>query len=469
MKMLLAGAWVERAKTSTIRHPFDGKEVDSVPVASVEDVTAAIDGAVRGAEAMRKLSARERAEILAKTAALVEARTEEFARTITLEEGKTLVEARFEASRAVETLRISGEEAKRLTGEVLPLDAAPGGAGKLGFTLRVPCGVVAAISPFNFPLNLVCHKLGPAFAGGNAVVLKPATATPLAALKLAEAFLEAGLPPLALSCLTGDGATLGPALCSDSRVRKVSFTGSVGVGEAILKASGVKRVTMELGSNSPVLIFEDADLATSAKAVAAAGFGNAGQTCISAQRIFVAKEVYGDFLAALSAEAAKLKAGDPLSPQSQMGPMVHAREAQRVHAWIREAVEAGARVLEGGEYENALFHPTVVADVPKQVRLSTQELFGPAVAASVVHDFDEALAAAADSRYGLSAAIFTRDLERALRFVKEMPAGNVHVNGGPSWRADLMPYGGFKESGFGKEGPKYAILEMTESKTVVFH
>ncbi len=363
----------------------------------------------------------------------------------------------------------SAEEAKRLHGETVPLDGAPGGAGKVGLTLRVPCGVVVAISPFNFPLNLVCHKVGPALAGGNAVIVKPATDTPLSALKLTQILLEAGLPPEGINTLTGPGGELGDLLVADRRVRKITFTGSRDVGERICRLAGLKRVTMELGSNSPVIVMPDADMDRVAAAVAATGYANAGQVCISTQRVLTAGKVYGDFLDALKPRVQALKLGNQLDEAVNVGPMVREREAARVDEWVREAVSGGARVVVGGRRHGALYEPTIVADVKPEMRISCDELFGPAVAVTPFTDIDEAIALANDTPYGLSAGIFTENLEWAWKFAREVQSGNLHVNWGPQWRADLMPYGGLKESGFGKEGPAYAIQEMTELKMVVFH
>ncbi|HYU15073.1 MAG TPA: aldehyde dehydrogenase family protein, partial [Candidatus Acidoferrum sp.] len=365
--------------------------------------------------------------------------------------------------------RGSAEEAKRLRGETVPLDGAPGGAGKVGLTLRVPCGVVTAISPFNFPLNLVCHKVGPALAAGNAVVLKPATDTPLSALKLTEILLQAGLPPEGIQCLTGSGGEIGDLICADRRVRKITFTGSREVGEHICRTAGIKKVTMELGSNSPVIVMPDADLDRVAAAVTSTGYANAGQVCISTQRVLTAGKVYGDFLDALKPRVAALTLGDQLDEKTKVGPMVREKEAVRVAEWVKEAVAQGARVVIGGERRGALYAPTIVADVKPEMRISCDELFGPAVAVAPFDDIDQAIALANDSQYGLAAGIFTENLEWAWKFAREVQSGNLHINWGPQWRADLMPYGGLKESGFGKEGPAYAVQEMTELKMVVFH
>jgi glyceraldehyde-3-phosphate dehydrogenase (NADP+) len=469
MRMLVGGRWKDKPKRMPVVNPFDNSVIDEVPKADAGDVEEALATALRGAEVMRAMPAYDRSLKLSKAAQLMEARQEEFARTISLEEGKIIAEARFEASRAVQTMIGSAEEAKRLFGEVVPLDAAPGGAGKLGFTLRVPCGVVVAISPFNFPLNLVCHKVGPALAAGNAVVMKPASDTPLSALKLAEVLLEAGFPPEAVQCITGSGGEVGDALCRDPRVRKISFTGSRDVGEHICKIAGIKKLTMELGSNSPLIVMDDADMDKVVKATVATGYANAGQVCISTQRVLADRRVYSDFLDALKPAVEAITVGNQLDERTKMGPMVRERDAVRVDEWIKEAVSQGARVVTGGKRDGALYAPTVVADVSPRMRISCEELFGPAVAVTQVSDIDEAIALANDSPYGLSAAIFTQNIDRALKFARAVHSGNLHINWGPQWRADLMPYGGLKDSGMGKEGPKYAVEEMTELKMVVIH
>ncbi|MBC7853762.1 MAG: aldehyde dehydrogenase family protein [Pirellulaceae bacterium] len=469
MKLYIRGQWVDRDNKLEVRHPFDGSLVDTVPVASAADIEFALAGAVEGAAIMRKLPGYERFQILRRAADQMFARQQELGRLISMEEGKTLAEGVFEAGRAAETMELSAEEAKRLGGESLPLDGAPGGSGKIGFTLRVPCGVVVAITPFNFPLNLVCHKVGPALAGGNAVIVKPASNTPLSALRLVEILLEAGLPPLAINCLVGPGSEIGKSLCSDERVRRISFTGSVEVGKQICAVAGLKRVTMELGSNSPLIILEDADLAKVADAVVATGFGNAGQVCISTQRVIGVDKIYGDLLEVLKAKVSSLKAGNPLAEGTKMGPMIREQDAARVQSWVREAAAQGARIVTGGSRTGTLFAPTVIADVTPKMKVFHDELFGPVVGVSKAASVDEAIALANHSRFGLSAGIFTQNIDSALKFAREVDAGNLHINWGPAWRADLMPYGGLKESGFGKEGPRYAIEEMTEKKTVVIH
>ena len=469
MKMYVGTEWSDRPRTVPVINPFDGSQIDTVPRGNAEDVDMAVATASRAADDMARLPGYERYLILRRAAQLLEERTEELGRIITLEEGKTIAEGRGEVGRAVQTITGSAEEAKRIHGETVPLDGAPGVTRQFGFTMRVPCGVVAAICPFNFPLNLVCHKVGPAIAAGNAVIIKPASDTPLSALKLTEILLEAGMPPGAIQCITGPGGEIGDALCADPRVRKITFTGSRDVGEHICRVAGLKKVTMELGSNSPLIVMPDADLDKVAQATVASGYGNAGQVCISTQRVLVAGKAYGDYLDALTPRVEALRTGNPMQEGTQMGPMIRDTDASRVGDWIQEAVDSGARVVTGGQREGAMYAPTVVADVKPTMRVSCDELFGPAVVVTRFEDVNEAIALANDSVYGLSAALFTNDLEAAMRFVKEVKSGNLHINSGPSFRADLMPYGGLKDSGMGKEGPSYAVQEMTELKMVVFH
>jgi len=469
MKMFVGGEWLDKGRKIEVRNPYDDSVIDTVPKADGGDVERALSFAERGAKVMAKLSGYERWRILGKAADLIASRNEELGRLISTEEGKIITEGRFEANRAVETMMGSAEEAKRVHGETVPLDGDPGGAKKLGFTLRVPCGVVAAISPFNFPLNLVCHKVGPALAAGNSVIVKPATDTPLSALRLTEILLEAGLPPEGVQCLTGSGGEIGDLLVSDRRVRKITFTGSRDVGERICRMAGIKKVTMELGSNCPLVVMPDADLDKVAAAVAATGYANAGQVCISTQRILTAGQVYSDFLSALTPKVQALATGNQLDERTKVGPMVREGDAVRVEGWVQEAVTGGARVVVGGARQRAIYAPTVVADVKPEMRISCEELFGPAVAVTPFHSIDEAIALANHTVYGLAAGIFTENLEWAMKFAREVASGNLHINWGPQWRADLMPYGGLKESGFGKEGPRYAVEEMTELKMVIFH
>lgn len=469
MKMFLGGQWVAAKDTIDVQNPFDGRVIDTVPRGSAADVDKALATLVEGARQMRAMSAFARSQILDRAAAILFDRVEEFARTISEEEGKILAESRVEARRAAEVIQVSAEEARRLSGEMVPLDGTEAGQGKVGFTLRVPCGIVAAITPFNFPLNLVTHKVGPAIAGGNAVIVKPASDTPLSALKLTEVLLEAGLPEAAIACITGGGSELGDAICGDDRVRKISFTGSYEVGDAICKSAGMKKVTMELGSNSPVIIMDDADLDKAAEAVAKAGYANAGQVCISAQRILTSSNVAGDYLDALKAKVEAITLGDQLEESTNVGPMVRESDARRVAEWVDEAVAAGAQLVTGGKREGTLYQPTILDQVDPQMRVSKDELFGPAVAVTRFDNIEDAIHMANQTEFGLAAGIFTQDLDRAMRFAREVDAGNLNINWSSQWRADAMPYGGLKHSGMGKEGPHYALREMTEEKMVVMH
>ncbi len=469
MKLYFKGAWRGGDELIEVINPFDGQIVDTVPRATAQDVEEAIESAQRGAEDMKSLTGYERFEILSRATALIRQRADEIARTLSLEEGKPLAEALFEVDRSAQTLELSGEEAKRLSGEVLPLDGGKGVKNKLGFTLRVPCGVIAAIAPFNFPLNLVCHKVGPAIAAGNSVILKPASDTPLVSLKLVEILLEAGLPPMGISCLTGSGSLIGEKICSDPRVRKISFTGSKEVGERICAVAGLKKVTMELGSNCPLVVLPDADLDEVANLAVSSAYTNAGQVCISAQRLIVMDSVREGLIETMKPKVEALKVGDQLLEETGIGPMVRKSDASRVESWIQEAVGDGAQLVCGGERDGALMQPTLLDGATPDMRVCREELFGPAVSVMSVSSIDEAIRLANDTEFGLSAGLFTKDIDAAMRFAREVDSGNIHINWGPLWRTDAMPYGGMKGSGMGKEGPKYAIEEMTEMKSVVIH
>ena len=469
MKFFLNGSWQDRDEVLEVINPYDGSVIDTVPKASAEDVDTAIGAAVEGAKVMEATTGYERFLVLRKTADLMREHQEELARILSSEEGKAISEGRLEIDRAAQTMELSGEEAKRLSGEILPLDGGKDVRNKLGFTLRVPCGVVAAVTPFNFPLNLVCHKVGPALAAGNAVVLKPASDTPLISLKLVELLLEAGMPPQALSCITGSGRTVGEGICSDPRVRKISFTGSKEVGERICSVAGIKKVTMELGSNCPLIVLPDADMDLVAQQTVASGFANAGQVCISAQRLLVVDSVHDDFMNAVVPKVEGLVAGNQLDESSNVGPMVRESDAARVESWIQEAGVAGAKIVAGGQRSGAIVQPAIVDEVTSDMRISREELFGPAVGVQRVKDVDEAIRLANDTDFGLSAGIFTQDIDAAVRFAREVRSGNIHINWGPMWRTDAMPYGGLKDSGLGREGPRYAVEEMTEMKSVVIH
>jgi glyceraldehyde-3-phosphate dehydrogenase (NADP+) len=467
--MYLAGEWRSGEAEDEIRNPYSGELVGTVPRASAADVERALAAAVDGAAAMRRLSAHERQAALDRAAELTAAGVDELARTISAEVGKPLTEARGEASRIADLIHLAAAEGARMHGETVPVDAAPNAGDKLGLTIRQPCGVVVAVTPFNYPALLVGHKIYPALAAGNAVILKPASRTPLTALLLTRFLLEAGLPANAIQCVTGSGADVGTALCADGRVRKISFTGSTEVGRRIAAVAGIKRLSLELGANCPVVVLPDADLDQTAAAAALGGYVNAGQVCISVQRILVDRAVYGDFLDALVPRVEAIRVGDPSSEGTQLSALISENEARRVEATVRDAVDSGATLLTGGGRSGAVVEPTVVADVDPGSPLSRDELFGPAVAVTPVSGIEEAIALANDSAYGLGAGVFTSNVTSALRFAREVDCGSIQINWTPLWRADLMPYGGLKGSGVGKEGPRYAIEEMTELKVVVFH
>lgn len=471
-ELLIGGAWRPAAsgEAREVRSPFDSRVVGQVAVAGAADVAAAVDAAERGAAMWRATPAHERSDVLLRAAALADERAEEIAQIISGENGKTLAEARGEAGRTGDIFRLAAFEGTQLYGDSLPLDANRGtGQEKLGFTLRQPVGIVAAITPFNYPALLVNHKIAPALAAGNAVILKPASATPLTALAIAGCLVDAGLPEGVLSVLTGSGSTIGDALATDPRIRKISFTGSTGVGEHLAKIAGIKKLSLELGSCCPVVVLPGADLELAASAVAAGGYLNSGEVCISVQRVIVHQDVAADFNDALLPKVAAHRLGDPASEQTTIGTLISETEARRVEASIQQAVEDGATLAIGGERDGAMVAPAVLTGVDPSAAIAQEELFGPAVAVSTAADLDQALAMANDTRYGLAAGVFVGGLDEGIRAVREIDAGSVHLNWSPLWRADLMPYGGFKASGYGKEGVRSAVEEMTEVKTVVLH
>lgn len=459
-----------------VRSPYDGAEVGRVPKHGREDVDRAVAAAAR-ALGEQPLPPWRRAEILDAAARLLAERSEDFARTIARESAKPIKTARIEANRAVSTFTFAAAEARRLTGEMVPVDAARIGEGRLAFTLRVPVGVVAAISPFNFPLNLVAHKLAPAIAAGCPVVLKPASQTPLTAVALAEMLVgECGLPPDYLHVVTGGGGEVGAALVEHPGVAYITFTGSSEVGWGIAAKAGHKKVALELGNNSPVIIEADGDWQKAARTIATAGFSHAGQSCVSVQRIYVAAPVAGDFTALLAGLVDDLVVGDPMDDATDVSALISTAERDRVASWIDEAVAGGAKIAAGGDVvtvaaagggEAGVLRPTVLTGVTPAMRVSRDEVFGPVVAIQAYDSLDDALRLADDTRYGLQAGIFTASLASALRAARELRFGTVLVNEVPTWRADQMPYGGVRESGNTKEGPAYAVRQMTEERLVV--
>ncbi|MDQ7844063.1 MAG: aldehyde dehydrogenase family protein [Armatimonadota bacterium] len=466
--LLIGGEWVAAPAQAPVVDKFTGEAVAWVAQAGEDHVRAAVDAAHRAFQD-GAIPPRERFGILSRTAEAVATRREEIARIMIAETGFTWRDVRTDIARAVQTLQLSAEEAKRLGGEVLPIQAAPGFERALAFTLRVPLGVVAAITPFNSPLNTVCHKIAPALAAGNSVVLKPATPTPLSALWLAERLLEAGLPPGWLNVLTGPGGSLGRWLVEDPRVRFVTFTGSTAVGREIQARIGLRRSCMELGNVSATIVCADAELDRAVPLVTAGAFRKAGQVCTSVQRLYVEQPVYDELVDRLAAAARALRVGNPWDEATDVGPMISESKAAEAQAWVEEAAAAGAQVVTGGRRQGTLLDPTVLVDVPPDARVVCDEIFAPVVSVVPCQSFDEAVERVNEGPYGLQAGVFTRDLRKALTAARRLAVGGVIVNGSSSTRADLMPYGGTKQSGFGREGPRYAIEELTEVRTVVFY
>jgi acyl-CoA reductase-like NAD-dependent aldehyde dehydrogenase len=464
-RLLIDGEWVETGEWLEVRSPYSGEAVGRVAKARADDARRAVDAAER---AMRDpLPAHKRAEILVRVAGLLGRRHEEAAQTICAEAGKPLKAARLEASRAMSTYTFAAVEARKLAGDVVPMDASQAGDGKLAFTLRRPLGVVAAISPFNFPLNLVAHKIAPALAAGCAVVLKPASQTPLSALFLAELETEAGLPPGWLNVVAGSSSEIGDVLVGDERVAVITFTGSGTVGWGLKERAPRKRVNLELGNSTPVIVQSDADAEEAAAKLAANAFSFAGQSCISVQRIYVQRPVYDDFVARFLPKVEALVVGDPADEETDVGPVIDAHARERILDWIEEARRRGAQVLAGGHLDGELIRPTVLADVPPDAKVACEEVFGPLVTVAAYDELDEALRLANGTRYGLQAGIFTADVRAALRAAHELEFGGVTVNEAPTFRADQMPYGGVKDSGNTREGPAYAVRELTEERVVV--
>ncbi len=463
--LFIGGEWVETGEWIEVSSPFDGSLVGRVAKGGAAETRRALDTAE---QAMRApLPAHERAAILNRVAALLAERADDAARTISAEAGKPMKAARVESARAVSTYTMAAVEARKLAGDAIPMDAAPAGVGKLALTLRVPIGIVGAISPFNFPLNLVAHKIAPALAAGCAVVLKPASQTPLSALLLAELETEAGLPPGWLNVVCGPAGEIGDVLVLDERVKLITFTGSAPVGWKLRERAARKRVNLELGNATPVIVAADADLGDAAARLAANAFSFAGQSCISVQRIYVERESYERFLELFLPRVEALRIGDPADEETDVGPLIAEDERDRVLSWIEDATSRGARVLVGGTLDGELLRPTVVADAPPEALVSCEEVFGPLCTVNPYDTLEEALALANGTRFGLQAGVFTSNLKAALRAAGELEFGGVTVNEAPTFRADQMPYGGVKDSGNTREGPAYAIREMTEERLVV--
>lgn len=465
--MLIDGAWMQAAERLVVTDKYRGTPFATVPASSRVDVDRAVAAAVRAFAETRRMPAHRRSEIVRRAAEGIAARREEFARTIAVEAGKALKYARIEVDRAISTFTFAAEEAKRIHGETVPLDATPAGEGAVGYYVRVPVGPVAAISPFNFPLNLVAHKVAPALAAANTVVLKPATYTPVTAVLLGEVLLDAGVLPGAFNLVFGGGSTVGDWLVTDPRVACVTFTGSVPVGRAIIQRAGIRRVILELGNSSPAIVCADADLATAVSKLVVGAFYNSGQVCLSTQRIYVERPVYETFLDAFAQATRRLVVGDPTEESTDVGPMIDLGDAERVESWIEEAIGAGATVVAGGRRTGAVVEPTVLVGAPPTCRVVRSEVFGPVVTILPFDAFEEALDAANATEYGLQAALFTHDSRRIFDAVDALEFGGVIVNDAASFRADHMPYGGIKQSGLGREGVRFAMEEMTEIRMVV--
>lgn len=468
--MLIGGEWVERTESPIeVINKYTGEVIATVSEATDQDVERALAAADGAAETMASMPAYERAAILRRAEALLLERKEEFARVIALEAGKGLKFARTEVDRAAQTLGFSAEEARQIHGETVPMDASPRGVGKLGFWIRTPIGVVAAITPFNFPLNLVVHKVGPALAAGNPVILKPASYTPITSYLLAQVLVEAGVPAGAINVVFGPGGRVGGRIAADNRTRKVTFTGSAEVGQRLIQTAGIKKVTLELGNASPVIVDADADVEAVARKCAVASFYNSGQVCISVQRIFVHREIFDAFSERMLAEVELLKVGDPLDEATDVGPMIDVGEAIRVDEWVREASAGGARVLTGGRREGPVYYPTVLDQIQPDMKVVCQEIFGPVTSLIPFDDFEQALEEADKTQYGLQAGIFTKDINKAFRAVRKLNYGGVMINEVPAFRVDNMPYGGNRLSGLGREGVRYAMEDMTNLRMVVIN
>ena len=465
-KLLIDGQWIGGGNELEVKNKYNGEIVGVLPAARREDLDAALAAAERAEDLMADMPSYKRAEILLRTAVLMRERADDLAKTIAAEAGKALKFARAEVERAASVFTIAAEEAKRIHGETIPLDAVPSGEGYFGYWTRRPVGVIAAISPFNFPLNLVAHKVAPALAAGNTLVLKPATTTPLAAVKLCQILQDAGLPAGAINLVVGSGGTVGEWLITDERVDKITFTGSPEIGRHILAVAGIKKVTLELGNNSPVVVAPDADLDFVAKRCALGAFYNSGQVCISVQRIYSQKQVYEPFTEKFVKATEAMVVGDPLDERVDVGPMIDSKEVDRIESWVKEAQGSGAKLLTGGKREGTVYYPTVLSNVDADMKVIAEETFGPVASVISSDDFESALQQANDSKFGLQVGVFTNDVNRVFKAVRKLNFGGVIVNDTPNFRADHMPYGGNRQSGLGREGVKFAMEDMTNIQLV---
>lgn len=465
-KLFIGGKWSDGGELMQVLNKYTLEPFAAVPQARKEDVDEAIASAERMAPIMAEMPAYQRSEILRRTAALLREHKEDLAKTIAIEAGKALKYARIEVDRAISTFTIASEEAKRIHGETIPLDAVPAGEGYFGFWLRRPVGVVTAISPFNFPLNLVAHKVAPALAAGNTVVLKPASTTPITALKLCQILEQAELPGGAINLVVGPGSTVGDWLIGDRRVAKITFTGSPAVGQHIVQMAGIKKVTLELGNNSPVIVAPDADLEMVARRCAVGAFYNSGQVCISVQRVYSQQAIFEPFTEQFVRASEAMVVGDPLDERVDVGPMIDPSEVDRIEGWVNEAANDGAQILTGGRRTGCVYFPTVLTQVKPTMKVVSQEAFAPVASVIPYDDFEEALHQADATQFGLQVGVFTRDIQRVFLAVRRLNFGGVIINDTPAFRADHMPYGGTRQSGIGREGVRFAIEEMTNLQMV---
>ncbi|HWK23862.1 MAG TPA: aldehyde dehydrogenase family protein [Ureibacillus sp.] len=467
-RMLLAGDWVTGSEMIDVENPQDGEIIAQVPAATKEDALLAIQEGVKGAEIASRLSTFERMRILNNAANWIEERQSLFAETIATEGSKTIREARKEVKRCIETLRISAEEARRIHGETIPFDQMEGNQNRVGYFQRFPIGLIVAITPFNDPLNLVAHKLGPAIAAGNAIIVKPATVTPLSALLLAEAFEQAGLPKKVLSVITGHSKEIGDVLVTHPAVRMISFTGGYEAGQSIASKAGIKKLGMELGSNSPAIVLRDADIREAIESIVSGAFWAVGQNCLGVQRVYIEEEIYSIFEELLVDRTSQLLTGDKLSELTDMGPLITEKEAIRIENLVEEAIQNGAILLCGGQRNGAYYTPTVLTNVEADSKIAQVEIFGPVVIVDRVKDLNEAIQKSNNVSYGLQAGIFTQNLDNAFKAIRDLEFGGVMVNDSSDFRIDSMPFGGMKQSGIGREGVAFSIQEMTELKVVCF-
>jgi succinate-semialdehyde dehydrogenase/glutarate-semialdehyde dehydrogenase len=464
-QLLIDGRWVDGISTDRLTDKYKGAVFGEMAVASPQQVELAVTGALAAVQSSQ-LKPYDRYRILSKAARIVEARIEALVTLMRDETGFTRADGENEVRRCVQTLELSAEEAKRLNGDLVPMQAADGVRDRIGFTIHMPRGVICAITPFNSPLNTLAHKVGPALAGGNAVVIKPSNHSPLSAVALCEALLEAGLPAGLLALLHGPGETIGRQLLADQRIAFYAFTGSTQVGREIQQAAGLRGVQLELGSIASTIVCHDADIALAIPKIINAGFRKAGQVCTSVQRLFVDRRIAGDFVPKFVAAVRATKAGDPADPSVVVGPMITRAHAERAASWVRDAVAGGARILTGGTLDGQVFAPTVLDRVEDRMRVVCEEIFAPVVCLMEFDDIDDAVARANASPFGLAAGLFTTNLKTAFRVSRALRFGGVHVNEASSARIDVMPFGGVKDSGYGREGPAYAIREMTEERLI---